>query len=386
MSNFDLSKLYILVFFIVLSSMFTCALYGVGDDLNSFSSLSSKLKLFLVFLSFVLSFAMLALAISENVHRSIKHLVYFILLIQTFIFMCFIALSLLRIIGIKVNMFQTTKYLLVFNLFLYFCGFINKFFIRYTNYSIITEKNVNLRIAFISDLHLGAAWSSARLLRKIVNTINDSGADLILLGGDIIEAKLDLQNSQKYAEIISSLRAKFGVYAILGNHEYYIGDIGKIVDFLEKDCAVRVLLDEFLRIDQNLILIGREDGGHNRVAIRNSIDKIIGTSKNKNDFLLMLDHNPKYFNEAVSRGIDLQLSGHTHNGQLFPFNLLVKFFYEKPYGKLKKQNSTLLVSSGVGTWGPPVKLFSKPEVLVVEIKNIHSAANILQDRMDRNID
>jgi predicted MPP superfamily phosphohydrolase len=300
--------------------------------------------------------------------------------------MCFIALSLLRIIGIKVNMFQTTKYLLVFNLFLYFCGFINKFFIRYTNYSIITEKNVNLRIAFISDLHLGAAWSSARLLRKIVNTINDSGADLILLGGDIIEAKLDLQNSQKYAEIISSLRAKFGVYAILGNHEYYIGDIGKIVDFLEKDCAVRVLLDEFLRIDQNLILIGREDGGHNRVAIRNSIDKIIGTSKNKNDFLLMLDHNPKYFNEAVSRGIDLQLSGHTHNGQLFPFNLLVKFFYEKPYGKLKKQNSTLLVSSGVGTWGPPVKLFSKPEVLVVEIKNIHSAANILQDRMDRNID
>jgi predicted MPP superfamily phosphohydrolase len=252
---------------------------------------------------------------------------------------------------------------------MYFCGFVNKFVIRYTNYSIINEKNISIRIAFISDLHLGAAWSSVGLLRKIVRVINNSNPDLILLGGDIIEAKLDFENSKKYAEIISALRAKLGVYAILGNHEYYIGNVERIVDFLERKCGLRVLQDESLRIDQNLVVIGRKDGGHRRVAIRKNINKIIGTERNRNDFLLMLDHNPKYFDEAVASGVDLQLSGHTHNGQFFPFNLFVKFFYEKPYGKLEKQQSTLVVSSGVGTWGPPVKLFSKPEVVVIDINN-----------------
>jgi predicted MPP superfamily phosphohydrolase len=266
-------------------------------------------------------------------------------------------------------MFKATVYILIFNVCLYFCGFINKFLVRYTNYSIVTEKNVDLRIAFISDLHLGAAWSSAKLLKKIVNTINSSNPDLILLGGDIIETKLDFNNSQEYSEIIGGLKARLGVYSILGNHEYYIGNVEKIINFLEGKCGIRVLLDEFLKVDQNLVLIGRKDGGHNRAIIRNSIDRIIGSLENKNDFLLLLDHNPKYFDEAVSNGIDLQLSGHTHNGQLFPFNLFVKFFYEKPYGRLEKQNSILIVSSGVGTWGPPVKLFSKPEVVVLDIKN-----------------
>ncbi|MDR2778058.1 MAG: metallophosphoesterase [Rickettsiales bacterium] len=369
MSNFDLPKLYVLIFFIVLSSLFTCALYGVSGDLDSFSNLGKGLKISLVLLAFAISFAMLALAVSENVHRNVKHLVYFILLIHVFIFMCFITLSFLKIIGVKINMFRATFYILIFNFCLYFCGFINKFLIRRTNYSIITEKNINLRIAFISDLHLGAAWSSARLLEKIVSVINDSKSDLVLLGGDIIEAKLNLQNSQKYAEIISSLKSKLGTYAILGNHEYYIGNVEKIIDFLEKECSIRVLLDEFLKIGENLILIGRTDGGHRRAAIRKNMDKIIGDVKNGNNFLLVLDHSPKYFNEAVLNGVDLQLSGHTHNGQFFPFNLLVKFFYEKPYGKLEKQGSTLITSSGVGTWGPPIKLFSKPEVMVVDIKN-----------------
>jgi predicted MPP superfamily phosphohydrolase len=136
---------------------------------------------------------------------------------------------------------------------------------------------------------------------------------------------------------------------------------------MTENCGMQVLLDEFLPIGKNLLLIGRLDGGHNRIKMRRRISEILKNADTTGNFLLLLDHNPRYFDEAVENGIDLQLSGHTHNGQMFPFNLLVRFLYEKSYGRLEKANSILLVSSGVSTWGPPIKVFSKPEVVVVNI-------------------
>ncbi|MDR1494470.1 MAG: metallophosphoesterase [Rickettsiales bacterium] len=363
-------KLYALMFFIILSSLFTCATYMVSGDLDSFAALGNSPKLLLLFISFGLSLLMLVLATSESVHRNIKHLVFFVLLIYMLIFLCFVCTMPLRLFWPRINVFKTTCSVLLIHFFLYCYGYVNKFFIRPTYYSIKTEKNVNLKVVFISDLHLGAVGTSTKLLKKIVGVINAQKADLVLLGGDTVETKVDYFDSLKYAELLKGIESKLGTYAILGNHEYYTGrtNLNRILEFLRKECGMRVLLDELVHIEGNLVLAGRVDGGYDRTVTRKKVSELLEKVGGADSFLLLLDHNPKYFDEAVVNNVDLQLSGHTHNGQMFPFNLFVKFLYEKPYGMLKKLNSTLLVSSGVGTWGPPVKVFSKPEVVVIEIK------------------
>jgi predicted MPP superfamily phosphohydrolase len=212
--------------------------------------------------------------------------------------------------------------------------------------------------------------SSTKLLKKIVKVINDQRADLVLFGGDIVETKINQIDSLEYAKLLRGLESKLGVYAILGNHEYFTGrtNLARILEFLTKGCGMRVLLDESVVIGKNLLLVGRVDGGYDRIVFRKKVADILAKTNRDGKFSILLDHNPKYFDEAVANNMDLQLSGHTHNGQMFPFNLLIKFLYEKPYGRLEKSKSTLLVSSGVGTWGPPIKVFSKPEVVVVTIE------------------
>jgi predicted MPP superfamily phosphohydrolase len=363
-------ELYVLIFFIVLSSLFACSIYFVSGDIGSPAILSAGSRTVLVVVSFVISLMMLFLAISERVHKNAKHVVFFVLLIYVFIFLCFVFLILLRLFGIRINMFKTTVYVIFMHFCLYCYGFVNKLFIRPTFYEIRTEKDVNMRIVFVSDVHIGAVGSTVKLTRKIIDVINAQEADLVLFGGDTIETKVSYIDSLKYAELFRGIRSRLGVYAILGNHEYYMGRINmeKILKFLIEGCGMRVLLDESVSIDKNLLLLGRLDGGHSRIMGRKRVEEIMADAAGTDgSFRLLLDHNPKYFDEAVANGVDLQLSGHTHNGQMFPFNLLVKFIYEKPYGRLEKSGSVLIVSSGVSTWGPPIKICSKPEVVVVNI-------------------
>jgi predicted MPP superfamily phosphohydrolase len=312
---------------------------------------------------------MLLAAVSENVSKNIKHMVFFILLIYVLIFLCSILFVSLRLLGFKINMFRATTCVIFFHLCLYCYGYINRFFIRTTHYSVGTEKNINMKVVFVSDVHIGAVGSSTKFLERMVRVINEQNADLVLFGGDIMETKVRHFDSSSYAQVFRKIEAKLGVYAVLGNHEYYMGrsNVEEIVTFLREGCGMQVLLDEHALVGTNLLLVGRLDGGHNRIAMRKKISEILKNVDVADNFLLVLDHSPKYFSEAMANGADLQLSGHTHNGQMFPFNLLVKFFYEKPYGRLERLNSTLLVSSGVGTWGPPIKVFSKPEVVVVDI-------------------
>ncbi|MDR3079006.1 MAG: metallophosphoesterase [Rickettsiales bacterium] len=373
--TFTMIELYALVFFIVLSSLFTCAVYFVGGDLASFASLGGGPKLAILLASFLIALLMLWLAIAENIHRAIKHLVFFVLLIYVFIFLCFLLGVSLRLFRVRINMFRTTLVILSVHFCLYCYGYVNRLFPRPTHYRLETTKDVNLKIVFVSDIHMGAVGSNLKLLKKMIDVINDQKADLVLFGGDMVETKVDNSSFSKYAELFRTIKSNQGIYAILGNHEYYTGrtNIDRILEFLGEECGMRVLLDESVRIGKNMVLLGRVDGGHSRIMARRKIDRILEKADAGDAFLLVLDHNPRYFDEAVKNNVDLQLSGHSHNGQMFPFNILVKFFYEKPYGRLEKSKSTLIVSSGVGTWGPPVKLFSKPEIVVLEIKKTTSA-------------
>ncbi|MDR2526248.1 MAG: metallophosphoesterase [Rickettsiales bacterium] len=210
----------------------------------------------------------------------------------------------------------------------------------------------------MTDTHIGDLAMQPFIMQKTLNIIKKENVDFLIIGGDIIEGgKID--NFDKYKDMF--LNSGIKTFAVLGNHEYYWRNHLDIVKALE-NANINVLLDDYVLID-DFYLIGREDKtNYNRKSVKTIINDV-----DKSKFLLLIDHNPKFFDESVEQNVDLQLSGHTHNGQIFPFNFIVKFIYEKPYGKLEKKDSVLITSSGLSGWGPPIKIGSPVEIAIVEI-------------------
>jgi uncharacterized protein len=222
-----------------------------------------------------------------------------------------------------------------------------------------------LNIAVASDIHLGTIIGRERL-NTIVEKINGLHADLVLFPGDIVDEDLAPVINQNLGETLRTIKAKYGVYAVTGNHEY-IGGVEKAYKYL-MDHGIKVLRDEVATVDGNIVLVGRED---------RSMSQFSGTKRkplsalmagiDKRFPIIVMDHQPIGLNEAVEQGADLQLSGHTHHGQLWPFNAITNAIYEVSWGYKKKGETQFYVSSGVGTWGPPVRLGNTPEIIHLQI-------------------
>ncbi len=218
----------------------------------------------------------------------------------------------------------------------------------------------SLTITAASDLHLGNVIRKNRL-KKYVELINDQKADIILLAGDLIDHSMRPVEAQKMDEDLRNLKARYGVYAILGNHEYY-GDLAKAIDFYARS-GITLLRDTAVIIDNRFVLIGREDVSQHR---RKPLDVILsGISGNLPRILL--DHNPARMGDALRNNIDLQLSGHTHNGQIFPVNLIVRGIYQLSYGYMKTGKTNYYVSSGLGLWAAPVRIGTQSEIVKINI-------------------
>ncbi|GAB6283597.1 MAG: hypothetical protein STSR0008_23790 [Ignavibacterium sp.] len=163
------------------------------------------------------------------------------------------------------------------------------------------------------------------------------------------------------------LNSKYGVYTCNGNHEFIV-DINDTEKFLNKN-KIKVLIDSVITIENSLQIIGRQDRSSNRFykMRRNSLNEIM-KNVNKDLPTIVLDHQPINLSEAVNNKIDFQLSGHTHNGQLFPLNFLTELIYDVSWGYYKKSDTQFYVSSGIGTWGPPIRTGSDAEIILFNIK------------------
>lgn len=243
-------------------------------------------------------------------------------------------------------------------------GYINACAFRVRELDLTIAKQANLKtmkIAAVSDVHLGTIVGRKRFC-KIVNKINELNPDLILLAGDVVDEDLAPVIRENLGDALLHLKAKFGVYAITGNHEY-IGGVEAAVKYLWEH-GVTVLRDSVVKINDSIYIVGREDrsisqfSGRQRKNLPELMQQI-----DKSHPIILMDHQPFKLNEAVENSFDLQLSGHTHHGQLWPLNLITKKVYEKSWGYLKKGDTHIYVSCGVGTWGPPVRLGSRPEIL-----------------------
>jgi predicted MPP superfamily phosphohydrolase len=217
-----------------------------------------------------------------------------------------------------------------------------------------------IHIVAASDIHLGTIICKTRL-EKIVATINSLNPDLVLLPGDVVDEDIGPVIKQNLGETLRKIQSRFGVVAVTGNHEY-IGGVEEACSYLVEHGIV-MLRDGVLKINDSFYVVGREDRS---LRGRKSLETLL-VDVDMSLPVLAMDHQPFHLEESEKNGVDLQLSGHTHHGQLWPFNFITKRIFEVSWGYKKKGGTHIYVSSGVGTWGPPVRTGNRPEILSIRL-------------------
>ncbi|MFD0675464.1 MULTISPECIES: metallophosphoesterase [unclassified Paenibacillus] len=226
-----------------------------------------------------------------------------------------------------------------------------------------------LKIAVASDLHLGTIVGNKQL-QLLVEKMNSLKPDLILLPGDIIDDDIKPFIRQDMGSIMKKLESRLGIYAVLGNHEYIGGHIKEFVNQMSA-IGIEVLLDRPVLIDNSFYVIGRKDKAVERFGSDGRMDlETLLTGVDKSLPLILMDHQPYGLDKAAAAGVDVMLSGHTHRGQMSPNHYITRRIFELDWGYLKKGALHAIVSSGYGTWGPPIRIGSRSELieLVVHFK------------------
>jgi len=222
-----------------------------------------------------------------------------------------------------------------------------------------------LHIAAASDIHMGTLVGPRRTA-QLVRMLNACDADVILLAGDIVDEDLAPVIHNDLGRSLVKLKAPLGVFAITGNHEY-IGGAEAAVKYLN-DHGVLMLRDTSIKINNSFYLAGRNDRDSKRFSARErkDISKVL-EGVDLSLPVIMMDHQPFNLQQVADAGVDFQLSGHTHHGQLWPFGYITNAIYELSWGYKKKGNTHFYVSSGYGGWGPPVRTGNRPEILDIYI-------------------
>ncbi len=226
---------------------------------------------------------------------------------------------------------------------------------------IATKKQLQqpLKIVMLSDLHLGYHNRRAEFSRW-VNLINAENPDLILIGGDIVDISVRPLTDENMAEEWHRLTAP--VYACLGNHEYYANSFAARQFY--KDAGIQLLIDSVVTV-KGIQIVGRDDRTNSRrLPLKNLMAHC-----NPQAFTILLDHQPYHLEEAEQCGVDFQLSGHTHYGQVWPISWIEDLMYEKAFGTHRRGNTDYYVSSGMGIWGGKFRIGTRSEYIVLTVNN-----------------
>jgi predicted MPP superfamily phosphohydrolase len=214
------------------------------------------------------------------------------------------------------------------------------------------------RIVMLSDLHVGY-HNTRKELARWVDMINAENPDYILIAGDIIDGSMRPLLEERMVEEFHRLKAP--VYACLGNHEYYAGNPEAQQFF--KDAGIRLLIDSVAQIDSCITIIGRDD----RTNMRRK--QLKDYSVDKNSYTIVLDHQPYNLDRAEAAGVDFQLSGHTHRGQVWPISWITDRIYECSWGSHQRGKTQFYVSSGIGIWGGKFRIGTQSEYIVAELRS-----------------
>ena len=339
-----ISTLFIITYFLFVFPFDILNIWKSNQSFNWLFSLTSTLITFTLvrlYFSTNITFTPLRLFVCEGIGIGFisLNLIFIIYILELF----FILYG-----STKINLFLT--YLTI----LLIIGYGSTIFIKTKTIKIQSNKiQKNRKITFISDIHLGS--NSINHLKKIIKKINYLKPDLILIGGDLIDSNSFLLEN---LNILNQIKEP--IYFVTGNHEYYLKNSKEKINRLKEFNII--LLDNKSTLLEDINLIGISDNQNIEKQKKTFFSKNI-----KNAYNLCLVHKPSLW-KLINKNCDLMLSGHTHNGQIFPFNLLVRLKFKEKFGLYKNKNSLLYVSSGSGTWGPKLRLGSFNEVISIILK------------------
>ena len=244
------------------------------------------------------------------------------------------------------------------------------------NYQVKIDKSAKvnkLRIVQLSDIHINDMTSSDRI-QHMVDKVNQLDADFIVITGDTLDRRLQPFTEKGFDKQFQQFKSKYGTYIIFGNHEYLNikEENNHEQDIINafKHANMKVLKDDVVHLDNvGITFIGRDDFSSSRYDIKRASLPDLMMFSNTNKPIILLDHQPHNLDEPANLGVDLMISGHTHAGQVFPINLIEKLIYKNNYGIYKntKQHFTSIVSSGFGFWGPPIRLMTRSEIVVIDV-------------------
>lgn len=269
------------------------------------------------------------------------------------------------------------------------CGIFHAKYIKTTSYDVIINKTIpertSMKVVLLADTHFG--YNAGVLhARELVRKINKQKPDLVCIAGDIFDNEYDaIRNPEKLEKTLRGIKSTYGVYACWGNHDlneeilagftfkHKDGDLSDIKDlrmkkFLE-DSNIHILEDESVLINDQFYVIGRKD-----VSLTEKIHETrkapaqLTEKLDRDKPIIMIDHQPKELQELADAGVDLDLCGHTHDGQTFPGNFTIKLMWENPCGLLIKDNMTNITTSGAGVWGPAMRIGTDSEICSINIQ------------------
>lgn len=243
--------------------------------------------------------------------------------------------------------------------------------IKQVNYEITLENKADvsdIHIVMISDLHLGAVGSESRLA-DIVDAINAQGPDLVCIAGDFFDTDFGaIKEPDRAAEQLRRIRATYGVYACLGNHD--AGSTYADMEAFLEQSNIRLLKDDFVVIDERLVLVGRRDGSPIGSYDDEKRQELSSFFERPADDLavIVMDHNPIHVSEYADEA-DLVLCGHTHKGQIFPGGLITGAMYTVDHGyyRADADSPQVIVTSGIGTWGLPMRVGTDSELVTIRL-------------------
>ena len=250
-------------------------------------------------------------------------------------------------------------------------GFINAVSPVTKRYSVEVAKNITsgtepVKIVAVSDIHLGSIIRK-RSMRHLSEMIRDEKPDLVLFLGDLLDGSIGPVLRGDLLSHLSIQAPRFGLYAITGNHEF-MSDLGRSIPYIESK-GIRVLMDEVVRLDNGVQLIGRIDRTalHTPGSNRKPLEELL-TQTDTTAPVILLDHQPFDLSALSGTPVDIQLSGHTHNGQMWPLSLITERMFELSHGYRVFGKTHVIVSSGFGIWGPRMRIGTRPEILSITLK------------------
>ena len=300
---------------------------------------------------------------SKHIPFSLGHVFYQIgtgWLIFTLYMIIFLACTdLIRVFNRSFDYGFFVSLALTFSLLIY--GFINYQHTHKQVINLVINKPLvgadRLKIVAVSDWHLGHGTTEKKL-QKNIDLINAENPDIILIGGDLIDNSAITAATREMDRELNRLQARYGIYMAPGNHEYISG-FKACKDFVSRT-NIQLLRDSLVTLPCGLQIVGRDDYSRRNRLAANDWAKLLDSSKPS----IIIDHQPNHLNEAEQMNVDLQFSGHTHNGQVIPLTWLINYMFDLSYGYEQRGNTHFYVSSGITLWGPPFRIGSRSEIVV----------------------